>query len=284
MTSTLTPPEIAPMTDRPMIFSAPMIRALLSGSKRMTRRVLKPQPRFFELAETGWVMFPSKRFRWLGEWIDVSHTQIDVCTPWHVGDRLWVREAWADQHPLAVQAERYSQPGRAGIPGPPGVSYRTIYRADGEPLHIWRSNNGHPYFSLSGPSDEVAAKHPCVCSNFTRDGKSIHWDSSIHMPRWASRITLIVESVKVERLQGISDADAQAEGIAVLPLQDANDPSAWWQSEPGKHQARTPAGAFRLLWNDLHGPDAWALNPWVAAIGFRVIRANLDSEEARLAA
>ena len=81
------------------------------------------------------------------------------------------------------------------------------------------------------------------------------------MPRWASRLTLIVEAVKVERLQDISEEDARAEGCADAP--GTFSPSA--------------IGVFANLWRNLHGPDAWSENPWVAAIRFRVIRTNIDA-------
>ena len=104
--------------------------------------------------------------------------------------------------------------------------------------------------------------------------------SPIHMPRWASRLTLIVESVRVQRLWEISESYAKAEGAYVGKASNrvADDyatmaiAGAWFV---------TARGWYRDLWNRLHGPDAWSLNPWVAAIGFRVIRANIDSPEAQ---
>jgi hypothetical protein len=100
------------------------------------------------------------------------------------------------------------------------------------------------------------------------------WRPSIHMPRWASRITLHVEAVRVERLQEITEADARAEGA----------PADW---EPGVAralmQAIAPAAAFSphatgfaRLWNSLHGPGAWDRNEWVAAYTFTVQRGNID--------
>jgi hypothetical protein len=103
------------------------------------------------------------------------------------------------------------------------------------------------------------------------------------MPREFSRLTLIVTDVRVQRLQDISEDDAKAEGAQVLPLQDANDPSAWWQIEPGVHQGRTPRASFRKLWDSINSSDAWAANPWVVAVTFKTIRANIDSAEAKAA-
>jgi hypothetical protein len=95
------------------------------------------------------------------------------------------------------------------------------------------------------------------------------------MPRWACRTILEVTAVKAERLQDISREDAIAEGISVLPLQDANDPSAWWQTAPGENQDRTPVASFGSLWSTIHkpdGPNGWKANPWVWAYTFRRLK------------
>ncbi|TSD89106.1 hypothetical protein FFK22_009000 [Mycobacterium sp. KBS0706] len=232
------------MTDRPIIFSAPMIRALLDGRKTQTRRLINKT------------------------WAKAAP-----------GDRLWVKESCADEHPLSIQDGRYSQLGRAGIPGPPPVNYRTIYRIDGEPLQVWRSGLEHPYFSLSGPADDIAAKHPTVCSNYTRaNGKGIHWSQARFMPRWASRLTLIVEAVKVEPLQAISKADAIAEGIARNPVQEGT----WIDYPEGTSAAgwEDPRESFRSLWSSIHGDFVWWSNPDVVALTFCVVRANIDHQSA----
>lgn len=103
------------------------------------------------------------------------------------------------------------------------------------------------------------------------DDRGFGWRPSIHMPRWASRITLEITGVRVERLQDISEADAKAEGITVLPLQNVDDPSAWWQSSPGENQARTPIASFRNLWDSINAKRgySWESNPWVWVIEFK---------------
>ena len=240
------------MTDHPMIFSAPMIRAMLDGRKTQDRRVIKDAP------GPGWHCDPSPTgLRWVA---DGGAPSMPVRLKYAVGDRIWARETWADVNTSCG----------------PGIGYK----ADNDfyqPKYDGRDFGAGPSYNYK--------KYPGNYSMWFCDllaGSPDHaWRSPIHMPRWASRLTLLVESVRVQRLQDISDGDARAEGISVLPLQDADDPSAWWQSEPGEHQARTPVGSYRLLWNSLHGPDAWSLNPFVAAIGFRVIKANIDSPEAR---
>jgi hypothetical protein len=92
------------------------------------------------------------------------------------------------------------------------------------------------------------------------------WRPSIHMPRWASRLTLIVTDVRVQRLQDISEADAVAEGVT--PINETNE-LRWEHYSP--HGV-----SFRDLWSSLHGPDAWAANPWVVALTFDVHRCNID--------
>lgn len=91
------------------------------------------------------------------------------------------------------------------------------------------------------------------------------WRSPIHMPRWASRITLLIENVRVQRLQDISEEDAVAEGCPGRLGPNPDFPDEW---DPA------PQEEFRGLWNDIHGPDAWDRNPWVVALSFRRIEGN----------
>lgn len=106
------------------------------------------------------------------------------------------------------------------------------------------------------------------------------WAPSIHMPRWASRLTLIVTGAKIERLNDISEDDARAEGC---PLdQDGNS----YDPPPARADCRQDYArySFRNLWASLHGAASWDANPWVVALAFKVIKANIDAPEARIAA
>lgn len=224
--------------DIPIIFSGPMVRALLEGRKTMTRRILKPQPVPFLIddkpCEVGVLHVegdPRPRLT-LGR--VVTRQEIRYA----IGDRLWVRES-------------------------------ALY---------WIWNKGPD----QGKRDKVAA--------YAADGYQFEagekWTPSIHMERRFSRLTLIVTGVKVERLQAITDADAEAEGIVE---DDGSEPDIWYV--PGAARAdwkiqmsSRPAPVFRSLWIALHGADAWNANPFVVAISFRVIKANIDAAEARLAA
>lgn len=240
------------MRERPIIFSGAMVRAILDGRKTQTRRVVKPQP------PTGhaWHGFTAFSTKWSDEgkavWaLGDSPLLRDVhrvrCPYGHPGDRLWVREAWAEVHPLQVADGRQAQAGRAGIPGPPPVDYRVVYRADGE---------YPPIYCLGGEPWPYRSLEP-----FERDGiqafvDQLGWTPSIHMPRWASRITLQITGVRVERLQDISEADAQAEGV--IPAMAICD-----------DDGVTHRDAFGDLWESINGAGSWAANPWVWVIEFK---------------
>jgi len=205
------------MADRPIIFSGPMVRALLDGRKNQTRRVLKPQPpewaRFWQQDGDGW------------GWTDRDEDTDDLChwpdyykpmaPPYSVGDRLWVREAWAPNPDFAF--------------APPCA---LCYRAD----------PGHEHDDLK-------------------------WKPSIHMPRWASRLTLTVTYVRVQRMQDITSADAIAEGCR-----------PYANSQTIDCDTPDPRNDFRDLWNSLNAKRGfgWDANPWVAALTFTVHKGNID--------
>ena len=208
------------MTDRPIIFSAPMIRALLDGRKTQTRRVIstRGQANLFN-----------------GNWTDeyVLHHENDEWRARHVqfapGDRLWIKETW-----------------RPSISAADPWHVAVLYPHDGKVKH-WNWSSDADFGDWTIPM--AAAK-----GNVT----------PLFMPRWASRLTLTVTDVRVQRLQEISADDAVAEGMARF------DPANMSEDESG------PVWRFGELWNSLHGPDAWAANPWVVAISFTVQNGNID--------
>jgi hypothetical protein len=204
------------MTDRPIIFSAPMVRALLDGRKTQTRRVLKPQP--------DTTSDPSGQGQWgsvnrYGYWRPVA----EIC-PVQPDDRLWVKET------IRPQLLRHILTGEE-LPG----KWATAYDADGEDVVNSEGFNCVPWWNHGGKL------------------------SPIYMPRWASRITLTVTDVRVQRVWEISEADAVAEGFASYP--------------PG----RSAQIQFHAIWNSLHGPEAWDANPWVYALTFTVHYNNIDA-------
>lgn len=174
------------MTDRPIIFSGPMVRALLGGEKTQTRRLATS---------------PLRR-----------------CD---VGDRLYVRESWKPHSLYAGMKPR-------DIP-----ETTVFYFADNK----------------YAPSDTP-------------------WIPSIHMPRWASRLTLIVTDVRFQALQAISEADAVAEGVDAVSVAEVPRRAAWSRRQD-----------FSRLWDSLHAaPHAWDDNPDLVALTFKVERRNIDAE------
>lgn len=223
------------MGDKPIIFSAPMVRALLDGRKTQTRRVLpKSHPRFPHHNQINMDVLcfdPKRPEAWY--W-DGVHDRVGASYPlrYAVGDRLYVREQCATW-------------GR-GLEREP-VEFPVVYAAD------------------DAEWDDI--KHDARNSK-TGDEWKIR--PSIHMPRWASRLTLTVTDVRVTRLQDISEADAAAEGCEC-------DTDGWRDYLfPSTQCCGTARESYRTLWNSLHGPDAWDANPWVVAVSFTVQRGNID--------
>lgn len=96
---------------------------------------------------------------------------------------------------------------------------------------------------------------------------------SIHMPRWASRLTLRITDVRVQRLQDISEADARAEGITEEAVEaELHCAEAMNQKEP-----RPAAARFGVIWASIYGAESWSANPWVWALSFEVLRQNVDT-------
>lgn len=207
------------MADRPIIFSAPMVRALMDGRKTQTRRVMNPQPSGIKSARTfgpGWAIAPES-----------NRCTVDFKAPAFVfGDRLYVREAWSG--PYAWHNMKPADRRKCGSP---------------QALDVWYWADGNP-----------------ECGD---------WESprpSIHMPRWASRLTLTVTEVRVQRLQDISEDDAAAEGVHATRV----------MSEGYHLSSPSFVAMFEGLWNSLHGAEAWDANPWVVALTFTVQRGNID--------
>lgn len=157
---------------------------------------------------------------------------------YQVGDLLWVKET------LQFFGE------------PNGIASNMF-----EPLHYACDENPSGKVGLAIkniPSDWRLPKH---------NGEKI---PSLFMPRWASRITLRVTGVKVERLQDISEEDYKAEGIL-----EVNNGFHWIPDDPNEQYAtlryKTAVGAFQGLWESINGPDSWKANPWVVVISFERI-------------
>lgn len=236
--------------ERAMLLSAPMVRAVLDGTKTQTRRVMRPQP------EESWSQHrdgPRESLGW--SWPHRSGTHIPIgerllahCPFGQSGDRLWVRETW-----------RYAGWTEDGIP-------KIEYAADGRTKFChrvpeeWCERLEDIWAELSKPS------------NYGIDGRAAdrHWRPSIHMPRWASRITLEITDVRAERLLDIREAGALAEGI----IKHRRGGWHWEQPPAGIERSnhfgwRDPRFAFSVLWEMINGADSWRANPWVWVIEFR---------------
>jgi hypothetical protein len=210
------------MTDRPILFSGPMVRAILEGRKTQTRRVLKPQPEpgahIFSIGD-DW--YQQTRNGPGSDCVEVDSLRV----PYAGGDRLWVRETWKPHSSWAT-----TKPSEIPVSN-------IFYRADDK------------YAPSNTP-----------------------WRVAIHMPRWASRLTLTVTEVRVQRLQEISIADAEAEGVFRHVAEHSLDKV--FRSERGETAVRY----FRELWESLHDPGSWAENPWVCALTFTVAQRNIDMD------
>lgn len=217
------------MKERPILFSGPMVRALLSGTKTQTRRVVKPR----HDRDIGCELAPNEL---AGEVNSGSYRN----APWAPGDRLWVRETFAGPLVSMEHWEAVNHPSEIEKPE------FCEYAADGGP----------------------APEYMDADDNLRR-----RWTPSIHMPRWASRITLEVTGVRVERLQDISAADAIAEGIE--RLEDFFGCPCWKAyGEPEGSDLvlpDDPIGSYRSLWESINGLESWEGNPRVWVVEFRRI-------------
>jgi len=257
--------------DAPILFSAPMVRALLEGRKTQTRRALKLQPIPFAIDEAGTLC-------------DVSLMHVD----WEPWPRIWMGRDKSGV--LTTQQVRFAAGQRLWV-----KEGHTRFDKGSCDQHVWYRAGGN----LSGDAVRdawLARFYPDVNGDepwphaLGPAGGAPYQVASIHMPRWASRLTLLVTDVRVERLHDISEADAIAEGVGAWHQSEAvlgNDRrSGQWvrssvqaaaQRGETRPTAATNVGAFRMLWNEIHqGPDAWATNPWVVAVSFRVHKNNID--------
>lgn len=212
-------------TERPILFSGAMVKAILDERKTQTRRVIKQWPTVFD-----------------GGWPLADNRSKMVCPHGEPGDRLWCRETFAN---IALK----------------GYEPVLFYRAD-------------------------------------EDDKAVTWKPSIHMPRWASRITLEITEVRVQRVQEISEEDAKAEGVKphveakwwqgyhkddpllhqCAPADINGDPPDWLiEAKPYRdlsHLNKDAKQMFRFLWDSINEKRGygWDANPWTWAITFKRIK------------
>lgn len=227
--------------EHPILMSGAMVRAILDGRKTQTRRIVTTRHPVTCIGSSderddpsSWGYFfdgpDHNGYMVLGRGHDEreDHGRISIPCPYGApGDRLWVRETWCLAHPDYHTEEEGERLGRP--------------MRDGRWCH----------YAATDDVDE-------------NDGRS-PWRPSIHMPRWASRLTLEVAAIRVQRLQEITDEDTRAEGVTFGEMQPAII-----NGEPGRAMIFKARDAFAYLWNAINGDRAlWSSNPWVWAVTFR---------------
>jgi hypothetical protein len=223
--------------ERPILFSASMVRAILDDQKTQTRRVVKMPPdfeQFTHLRPAQGAEAPKNTF--IAYWLECGEEGGGTffrCPYGKPGDRLWVRETFCIESSKEVVYE------------PPFNDGRPIRHHNDEHWGPWWQQ---PHYRATDPTPELEVG--------TGD-PGVKWRPSIFMPRWASRILLEITAIRVERLQSISEADARAEGTQEPSLVPTI--GACWSERD----------AYAKLWESINGPGSWAANPWVWVVEFR---------------
>ena len=222
------------MKYHPILFQTAMVQALIAGTKTQTRRLVKGRG-FDPQQATGFHILDCRDGRDVYQLHrpDANGQPAAIGEVRHryaPGDRLWVRETWADYN--------------AGV----SDEMKANYPAMGQPHYVYRAD----FTELL--TDKVGI-----------------WKPSIHMPRPASRLTLEVVSVRVERVREISEQDAEAEGVARFA--DDVAPVVWQQKyvdyQSGLRAYASARDSYRSLWDHINGAGSWEANPWVWVIEFQ---------------
>ncbi|WP_274643369.1 hypothetical protein [Pseudomonas serbica] len=217
--------------ERPILFSAPMVRAILEGRKTVTRRLVKGGQ--IPTEETSVPTGERQRWSAIGQrdprygFCVFGSTEAECakeleefapCPYGRRGDRLWVRETFNTSTDCRPQ-----------------IDEPYIYAAD-------LNSDGFQKWAA-------------------------RWKPSIHMPRAASRILLEITDLRVERLQDISDEQALAEGVR--PYLDHAEFGDWYHVEGIETYSAEPSKSFELLWSSINGTESWNVNPWVWVVEFK---------------
>jgi len=209
------------MKQRPILFNADMVRAVLDGRKTQTRRIIREQPEVIpkedEHGKPGfWIPFNAGKTM-------VRNDDMHIACPFGLkGDRLWVRE-----------------------------TFRVHSRATDVATLVYKASEQQSWTQQTHRVPIEKCNKPAVVDT---------WTPSIHMPRWASRITLEITGVRVERLRDLSEEDAKSEGV----IPPAGGVLPGWE-----HRIN-----FRDLWMSIYGADNWEANPWVWVVEFKRVGAT----------
>lgn len=217
------------MKERPILFNDEMVRAILGGKKTQTRRVIKPLP----TNRANHVWADGNRFAFCeGTHEKGARCQEDTIIKHRYGvpgDRLWVREIFAMQVSLEPGEVKPFDDGRPFLVVDEGPEYGTHWE--------------QPHYRATDPAPDLCYEDQ------EEEGPCVRWLPQLHMPRWASRILLEVQEVRAERVQDITEEDAQAEGVECVYSME-----------------------FAKLWDSINGKKpgrSWKENPWVWVITFR---------------
>lgn len=215
--------------ERPILFSGPMVQAILDGRKTQTRRIMKPQPISLDdsFGQAPCVGISNDRAA-----VQCNELcKVITCPYGKTGDRLWVRETFSMKRNDGAE---YESP---------------WYKSDADKYGLMGMDENGP----------VYIEH-------------LIWKPSIHMPRHASRINLEITSIRVERLQDISESDAIAEGIEPTPGRDGHNDRWLFKNLRGSlseySSTAYPKDAYRSIWESINGATSWDANPWVWVIEF----------------
>ncbi len=220
------------MKERPILFNADMVGAVLDGRKTQTRRIIQSPAKNMQASGHKVIEYREPGDKWYGEhvfsmrnqsgtWCDYTKEQFPAKCPFGaVGDRLWVRE-----------------------------TFRVHSRATDVATLVYKASEQQSWTQQTHRVPIEKCNKPAVVDT---------WTPSIHMPRWASRITLEITGVRVERLNSMTEKDALAEGCL-----------GGHDSIPGYQYSATPHEHFHHVWQSIYGADSWQANPWVWVIEFK---------------
>ncbi|CAI1535824.1 hypothetical protein MOW49_003695 [Serratia marcescens] len=237
------------MKERPVIFNSEMVRAILDGRKTQTRRVIA------NVSPDNCIPLQKPTKTKDGIYTHVMDAPgHGLCPFGRVGDRLWVRETWSD----------------VNLEGIPAVAYR----ADGDVYSPMDDESFlDEYGAFNYEDHRVTKYHFAAWYSDLIEGIEGVWRPSIHMPRWASRITLEITAVRVERLNDISVDDAKAEGVRALENNFGNGPAYCDYLLPNLDDTaewyNRASDSYKSLWKSIYGEESWRANPWVWVIEFR---------------
>jgi len=225
------------MNDKPILFNTDMVCALLDGRKTQTRRIVKPQPEHRENES-----LPGEFGTFFHGW-NLDHPAMSIkdilqyCPYGKPGDLLWVRES-AINH------------------------------------SILKAHGSKRYMDVKYVADESVTRDVRYPSRLARPILDHKMPNGCY--REASRLTLRITNVRVERVQDISEENARAEGAESYDVSTLSDDEIFLLDAPVLNRSTPYKNGFSMLWDSVNGPDAWDRNDWVWVIEFEVIKQNVD--------